>query len=65
MHAIDLAAELEGTGVTVTSLHPATDMPTGRVTRLGVEPQATIAEGALQLIVGGNVESGSSIEDCR
>ncbi len=60
MHAIDLAEELAGQNVIVTSLHPATYMPTGMVRRAGVEPRATIDEGAdavMQLITD-PVESG-------
>ncbi len=62
MHAIDLAAELEGKGVVVSSLHPATYMPTGMVRRAGVEPRSTIDEGAnavMQLIVSDAFESGA------
>ena len=61
MHTLDLAEELEGTGVMVTSLHPATYMPTGMVSRLGVEPRATIAEGAdavMQLVTSTSIEAG-------
>ncbi|MGY8779157.1 MAG: SDR family NAD(P)-dependent oxidoreductase [Longimicrobiales bacterium] len=44
----------------VNALHPATYMPTGMVARLGVQPRATIGEGAdgvMQLIVD-DVEGG-------
>ncbi len=61
MFTIDLADELRGQDVVVTALHPATYMPTRMVARLGVEPRATIDEGAdavMQLIVSPNVESG-------
>ncbi len=61
MFTFDLAEELEGSGVMVNSLHPATYMPTGMVARLGVEPRATLAEGAdavMQLIVSTEIESG-------
>lgn len=61
MHTFDLHEELEGTGVMVNSLHPATYMPTGMVLRLGVQPRATIAEGAdavMQLIVSDEIEGG-------
>jgi NAD(P)-dependent dehydrogenase (short-subunit alcohol dehydrogenase family) len=59
-HTFDLHEELEGTGVVVNALHPATYMPTGMVARLGVQPRATIGEGAdgvIQLIVD-DVEGG-------
>ena len=59
-HTIDLHESLGSRGVLVTSLHPATYMPTGMVARAGVEPRATIDEGAdavMQLIVG-DVEGG-------
>jgi NAD(P)-dependent dehydrogenase (short-subunit alcohol dehydrogenase family) len=61
MHTFDLHEELEGTGIMVNSLHPATYMPTGMVLRLGVQPRATIAEGAdavMQLIVSDEIEGG-------
>ncbi|MDX1493257.1 MAG: SDR family NAD(P)-dependent oxidoreductase [Longimicrobiales bacterium] len=57
----DLHEELQGTGVMVNSLHPATYMPTGMVRRLGVEPRATIDEGAdavMNLIVSDDIEGG-------
>ena len=59
-HTIDLHESLGSRGVLVTALHPATYMPTGMVQRAGVEPRATIDEGAdavMQLIVG-DVEGG-------
>jgi len=61
MFTFDLAEELEGTGVMVNALHPATYMPTGMVLRLGVEPRATIAEGAdavMQLVTSNEIEGG-------
>ncbi len=61
MFTFDLHEELEGTGVMVSSLHPATYMPTGMVARLGVQPRATIGEGAdavMQLIVSTEIEGG-------
>ncbi len=61
MFTFDLHEELEGTGVMVNSLHPATYMPTGMVARLGVQPRATIGEGAdavMQLIVSTEIEGG-------
>jgi NAD(P)-dependent dehydrogenase (short-subunit alcohol dehydrogenase family) len=60
LHTFDLHEELADEGVTVSALHPATYMPTGMVRRAGVEPRATIDEGAdavMQLIVG-DIEGG-------
>jgi NAD(P)-dependent dehydrogenase (short-subunit alcohol dehydrogenase family) len=45
MFTIDLAAELEGSGVTVTSLHPATYMDTTMVRAAGTTPLSTVEEG--------------------
>ncbi|MEX2584513.1 MAG: SDR family NAD(P)-dependent oxidoreductase, partial [Gemmatimonadota bacterium] len=45
LFTMDLAEELEGTGVTVTALHPATLMNTSLVLDIGFEPQSTIEEG--------------------
>ncbi|MDX1579451.1 MAG: SDR family NAD(P)-dependent oxidoreductase, partial [Gemmatimonadota bacterium] len=61
MHAFDLAEALAGTGVMVNALHPATYMPTRMVRRAGVEPRATIDEGAdavMQLIASNEIEGG-------
>jgi len=46
MFTIDLAKELEGTGVTVNALHPATYMNTTMVRQAGVTPTSTVEEGA-------------------
>lgn len=45
MATIEYAAELDGTGVTVNALHPATLMPTTMVLASGVTPISTVAEG--------------------
>ncbi len=61
MFTFDLAHELEGKGVTVNALHPATLMPTGMVAKAGYQPQATIDEGAkavLQLVQAPDMGSG-------
>ena len=61
MFTLDLAEALEGTGVVVGSLHPATYMPTGMVRRLGATPRSTIAEGAdavMQVVDSDDFESG-------
>jgi NAD(P)-dependent dehydrogenase (short-subunit alcohol dehydrogenase family) len=46
MFTIDLAGELEGSGVTVNCLHPATYMNTTMVRRAGVTPMSTVEQGA-------------------
>ena len=46
MLSFDLARELEGTGVTVNCLHPATYMDTTMVRESGVSPISTVKEGA-------------------
>ena len=46
MFTVDLAQELERTGVTVNSLHPATYMNTTMVRRAGVTPVSTVEQGA-------------------
>jgi len=61
MHTIDLHESLAERGILVNSMHPATYMPTGMVRRLGVEPRATIAEGAdavMHLIEADGLEGG-------
>lgn len=61
MFTIDLAAELEGKGVTVNALHPATMMPTGMVLRGGYTPRSTIDDGAravLRLVQDADVGTG-------
>lgn len=46
LFTFDLAAELEGTGVTVTCLHPATLMDTKLVRESGLPPATGVGEGA-------------------
>jgi len=58
----DLARELAGKGVTVVALHPATLMNTSMVEQAGMQPRATIAEGAeavMQAITMAGIESGT------
>jgi NAD(P)-dependent dehydrogenase (short-subunit alcohol dehydrogenase family) len=50
MFTIDVAAALQGTGVTVTCLHPATYMDTSMVRRAGVRPLSTVEEGARAIL---------------
>ena len=68
MFTFDLADELEGQGVLVNALHPATYMDTGMVRRAGVEPRTTVDEGAdavMQLIVSPDVGSGGYYNGLR
>ncbi|MEX2583056.1 MAG: SDR family NAD(P)-dependent oxidoreductase [Gemmatimonadota bacterium] len=61
LFTMDLARELEGTGVIVNSLHPATYMDTNMVRSAGVEPRSTVDEGAnavLNLVTSTGLESG-------
>jgi NAD(P)-dependent dehydrogenase (short-subunit alcohol dehydrogenase family) len=46
MFTIDLAGELQGSGVIVNCLHPATYMNTTMVRRAGVTPVSTVEQGA-------------------
>jgi NAD(P)-dependent dehydrogenase (short-subunit alcohol dehydrogenase family) len=46
MFTIDLARELQGSGVTVNCLHPATYMDTAMVRQAGVTPRSTVDQGA-------------------
>ena len=60
MHAVDLAEELEGSGVIANSLHPETFMDTNMVLSMGAQPRSSVLDGrdnVLQLI-DGEVGSG-------
>jgi NAD(P)-dependent dehydrogenase (short-subunit alcohol dehydrogenase family) len=64
MMTIDLARELDGTGVTVTSLHPATYMDTTMVRQAGTTPISTVDEGAdaiLNLAVSPKLEGRTGL----
>jgi NAD(P)-dependent dehydrogenase (short-subunit alcohol dehydrogenase family) len=68
LFTFDLARELEGTGVTVTALHPATLMDTNMVRAAGMAPRATVEEGAdavMQLVTSATVESGQYFSGMR
>jgi NAD(P)-dependent dehydrogenase (short-subunit alcohol dehydrogenase family) len=59
MFTVDLARELEGTGVIVNSLHPATYMNTTMVRRAGVTPISTVEQGAEAIL---NLAAGPALE---
>jgi NAD(P)-dependent dehydrogenase (short-subunit alcohol dehydrogenase family) len=64
MFTFDLARELEGTGVTVNSLHPATYMDTTMVRAGGITPMSTVDEGAdaiLNLAVSPELEGKTGL----
>jgi NAD(P)-dependent dehydrogenase (short-subunit alcohol dehydrogenase family) len=68
MHAIDLAAELEGSGVTVNALHPASQMDTNMITGVGIRPRSSVLEGrdnVLLLINGESPGTGLFFVDGR
>ena len=64
MFTIDLARELEGSGVTVNSLHPATYMNTTMVREGGISPISTVEQGGeaiLHLAAGDDVAGKSGL----
>src|ERR1700681_4974160 len=64
MLTIDLARELEGSGVTVNALHPATYMNTTMVREGGITPISTVEQGGgaiLQLAAGDDVAGKSGL----
>src|ERR1043166_2451143 len=64
MFTIDLARELQGTGVTVNSLHPATYMNTTMVRDGGITPMSTVEQGGdaiLHLVTGDDVAGKSGL----
>lgn len=68
LFTVDLARELEGSGVTVAALHPATLMDTPMVREAGVSARSTIDEGAdavMHLITGTDITSGGYYDGLR
>ena len=64
MFTIDLARELQGAGVTVNSLHPATYMNTTMVREGGITPMSTVEQGGdaiLHLVTGDDVAGKSGL----
>lgn len=60
MSTLDLAGALEGTGVTVNALHPATFMDTTMVHEWGISPHSTVGEGADAIM---NLATSPALED--
>jgi NAD(P)-dependent dehydrogenase (short-subunit alcohol dehydrogenase family) len=58
-HTFSLAEELEGTGVSVNVLHPATYMDTAMVREAGVTPWNTVADGAAGVLALATQDVGS------
>jgi NAD(P)-dependent dehydrogenase (short-subunit alcohol dehydrogenase family) len=61
MFTLDLATELEGTGVTANALHPATMMDTDMVLERGAQTRSSVQDGAeavVHLVNGGELGSG-------
>ena len=64
MFTLDLAAELDGSGVTATCLHPATYMPTKMVRDAGVRPISSLEQGVeatRRLVVEPELEGVSGV----
>jgi NAD(P)-dependent dehydrogenase (short-subunit alcohol dehydrogenase family) len=62
MFTFDLARELEGKGVTVTALHPASMMNTTMVLSRGAPARTSVETGAaavVHLVTGGDVQNGA------
>ncbi|MFL6623636.1 MAG: SDR family oxidoreductase [Sulfurifustis sp.] len=59
---VTLAEQLEGSGVTTYSLHPATYMDTNMVRKSGIKPWTTVDEGAdavMQLVTRDDLKNGA------
>jgi NAD(P)-dependent dehydrogenase (short-subunit alcohol dehydrogenase family) len=64
LFTIDLARELEGSGVTVNALHPATYMDTTMVRQSGMTPVSSVEEGAeaiLKLAISPELDGQSGL----
>jgi len=64
LFTVDLADELQGTGVTVNCLHPASYMATTMVREAGVTPWSTVEQGAraiLELAISPALEGRSGL----
>ncbi len=59
MFTIDLARELDGSGITVNALHPATYMNTTMVRQSGVTPMSSVEQGADAIL---NLATAAALE---
>ena len=59
MFTIDLARELDGSGITVNALHPATYMNTTMVRKSGVTPMSSVEQGASAIL---NLATAAAVE---
>ena len=65
MFTFDLARELEGAGVLVYAVHPASQMNTNMVRGVGAAPRSTVEEGAdavMNLVTSTGITTGSYYE---
>ena len=68
MFNVDLARQLEGTGVTTNALHPATLMDTDMVLELDMPPRSSVEDGAdavMHLIEADGLGSGGYFDQTR
>jgi NAD(P)-dependent dehydrogenase (short-subunit alcohol dehydrogenase family) len=68
LFTVDLAEELDATGITALALHPATLMDTPMVRAAGVPPRSTVDEGAeavVHLVTAPGLESGAYFRGTR
>ena len=68
LFTVDLARELEGTGVTVNAVHPATLMATSMVREAGMAARSTVDEGAdavMNLVTAPGLASGQYFNGLR
>jgi NAD(P)-dependent dehydrogenase (short-subunit alcohol dehydrogenase family) len=68
MYTFDLARELQGKGVSVNTLHPATYMDTNMVMSRGIRPTSSVEDGAaavVNLVTGTDVGSGQYFSGLR